>query len=190
MNSLKSGVKVIGWDDGPFNFGQEGPVPLVGVITRGGNLVEGVMKTSIRVDGVQGTSQLTTTIERSRHRKDLALILLDGITVGGFNVIDIKKLSERTGIPVLAITRNRPDLSSFRKALKEIPDSESRLRAAEKAGRIRSTTVRKTEIHFQKSGLTVEEAKQAISITSTHACLPEPIRLANMIAKSLVKGES
>jgi len=190
MNSLKSGLKVAGWNDGPFDFGQDAPVPLVGVITRGGNLVEGVIKTSVEVDGLDGTEKLIAAIERSRHREDLALITLDGITVGGFNVIDIAKLSAQTGIPVVAVTRKTPDLPSFRKALAEIPDAEPRLRAAERAGKIRTVTVGKKEVCYQKSGLPAEEAERAISLTATHSCLPEPIRLAGMIAKSIVDGES
>lgn len=190
MVSLKTQLKVIGWDDGPFEFEQEESVPLLGVVMRGGDFVEGVIKTSVSVDGLNGTERLIDAINRSKHREDLGLILLDGITVGGLNVIDIEELRNETGIPVLALSRKEPDLDAFRKATKKVPDSESRWMAAKKAGEFRTSTLKGKKVYYQNSGLSEGEAEQAISITSTHSILPEPVRLANMIAKSLIDGES
>ncbi len=190
MGSLKQQSKVIGWDDGPFEFEGEEPVPLVGVVMRGGNFVEGIIKTSVNVDGLKGTERLIDAINRSKHREDLGLILLDGITVAGFNVIDIEKLRNETGIPVLALSRKKPDLDAFRKAMNKVTDSERRWKAAKKAGEFRTTAQKGKKIYYQISGLSEGEAERAISITSTHSILPEPVRLANMIAKSLKYGES
>jgi len=190
MGLLKQQPKVIGWGDGSFEFEQEEPVPLVGVVMRGGNFVEGVIKTSVRVDGLNGTERLIDAIKRSKHKEDLGFILLDGITVAGFNVIDIEKLRNETGIPVLALSRKKPDLNAFRKAMNKVPDSKSRWKAAKKAGEFRTNTIKGKEIYYQNSGLTRGEAEQTISITSTHSILPEPVRVANMIAKSLIDGAS
>jgi endonuclease V-like protein UPF0215 family len=189
METLKSGLKFIGWDDGSFDFEQEKAVPLVGVIMRGGDFVEGIIKTEVTVDGLDGTRKMTDALAKSKHGDDIGLILLDGITVGGFNVIDIEKLSDKTGVPVLALMRKKPNLEDFRRALKKTPHAEQRLRSVRKAGEIRAMRLQANEIYYQKSGLSEAEAEQAVSITSTHSLLPEPVRLADMIAKSFVNGE-
>ena len=35
--------------------------------------------------------------------------MLDGITYGGFNVVDIEELYRETGLPVIVIMRSCPD---------------------------------------------------------------------------------
>lgn len=188
--NLKRQTKVVGWDDGPFELGQQETVPLVGVVTRGGGHVDGVIKTEIEVDGLGVTTNLTTTINGSKHSQELKLILLDGITYGGFNVVDIEKLANETNIPVLAITREKFDLQSIKKALGNLSDFERRWEAVLHAGKSAYTKVRGSKIYFQSASLSEEEAKKAISITTTHSSLPEPIRLADMITRAMVNGES
>ncbi|MFB6290106.1 MAG: DUF99 family protein [Candidatus Bipolaricaulia bacterium] len=187
---LKEKSKIIGWDDGPFEFNQEEKVPVIGAVTRGGDHLDGIIKTGVEVDGLKGTSRLSSAINESKHKRDLSLIMLDGITLGGYNVIDIEALAERTELPVLATTRKRVDLDSFRAGLKKLPEFESRWEAVLKAGEITKMNARGSEIYYQKSRLTREEANRAISITATHSTTPEPLRLADIIAKSLVHGES
>jgi hypothetical protein len=186
----KEGIKVMGWDDGPFEFDQKETVPVVGAVTRGGGRLDGLVRTELEVDGLDGTSRLASAIKGSKHRDDVSLLMLDGITFGGFNVIDIKNLAEETGLPVLAVTRTRVKLDSFRAALEKLPKSERRWKAVQSAGIIRETSVRGSSIYFQTASLTREEAERVISTTSTHSVTPEPIRLANMISRALVLGES
>ena len=50
--------------------------------------------------------------------------MLNGITFGGFNVVDIKKLHLATKLPVLAVTHEKPDLKSIHEALKNLPKAE------------------------------------------------------------------
>ncbi|MFW6111476.1 MAG: DUF99 family protein [Candidatus Bipolaricaulota bacterium] len=187
---LKKHSKVIGWDDGPFEFGERESVPLVGVVTRGGDQVDGVLKTEVEVDGVDATTTLITTINGSKHSQELQLIILDGITFGGFNVVDIKKLANETDIPVLAVTRKKFDLQAIRETLGNLANFERRWEAVINAGDSDYARVRGSKIYFQKASLSVEEAKQAISITTTHSSSPETIRLADMIARAIVSGES
>lgn len=188
--NLKERSKIIGWDDGPFEFGQESLAPLVGVVTRGGNRVDGVLKTEVKVDGLEATSNLITTINQSKHSNELSLIILDGVTFAGFNVVDIEKLEDETDIPVLVVTRKKFDLDAIRGALGNLSDFDRRWEALMKAGEFGTATIRGKEIYYQTASLSVDRAEKAISITSTHSCLPEPIRLADMISRAMVTGES
>lgn len=188
--NLKQQSKVVGWDDGPFELGQRETVPLVGVVTRGGDHVDGVLKTEVEVDGLGVTTNLITTINGSKHSQELKLIILDGITFGGFNVVDIEKLANETDIPVLAVTREKFDLQAIREALGNLSDFERRWEAILNAGEFAYTRVRGSKIYFQTASLPEEQAKKAISITTTHSSLPEPIRLADMITRAMVNGES
>jgi len=42
--------------------------------------------------------------------------MLDGIALGGFNVVDVPLLRARTGLKVLVVVRRRPSLVAIRRA--------------------------------------------------------------------------
>lgn len=187
---LKDQSKIIGWDDGPFERNQHDPVPLVGVVTRGGGQVDGVIKTEIQVDGMDSTEKIVEGINSSKHKQELSLIMTDGITFGGFNVLDIQKTSQLTDLPVLAVTRNNVNYKEIKSALTNLPNSRHRWELVKKAGKINSIVVQGKKLHCQARTLNHETVEQAINITTKSSVTPEPLRLAHMIASALVTGES
>ena len=117
--------------------------------------------------------------------------MVDGITLAGFNIVDIKELNERTGIPVIVINRKLPDLEKVRRALKRFDDFEERWKAVENAGEIKECYVKKgKKIYFQAKGMNEETAREVIKISTTRSFIPEPLRIAHIIATGIVRGES
>ncbi len=187
---FKQKGKIVGWDDGAFEIDQEEQVPLIGVVMSGGSRVEGILRTDIEVDGLGVTEELITTINKSKHWEELSLIALSGVTFAGFNVVDIEELEESTGIPVMAVTRKEVDMDSFKKALMNLSEFQQRWSAVEKAGEIYEYRSGESPVYYQTASLTTEEAERALEVTSKVASLPEPLRLADMIARAMVKGKS
>ena len=81
------------------------------------------MHTHIEVDGFDATDQIAQMINASPHSKQLRVVMLNGVTFGGFNVVDIKKLSAATGLSVIALTDDKPDLDAIHSALNSLPKS-------------------------------------------------------------------
>lgn len=187
---FKQKGKIVGWDDGSFELEQEELVPLIGVVMSGRSRVEGILRTDIEVDGLGVTEELIKIINESKHGEELSLIALSGLTFAGFNVVDVEKLEEETGIPVLAVTRNEVEMDSFKKALMNLPKFQQRWSAVEKAGEIYEFESGKGPVYYQTASLTTEEAERALEVTSRVSSLPEPLRLADMIARAMVRGES
>ena len=104
FRAIKSEIRVLGVDDGKFVPHTEGDVIVVGVVFRGGCCIDGVMHTNIAIDGFDATEQIASMINGSPHCKQLRLVMLNGITFAGFNVVDIKKLNLATKLPVIALT--------------------------------------------------------------------------------------
>ncbi|MFW6071466.1 MAG: DUF99 family protein [Candidatus Bipolaricaulota bacterium] len=189
MNFKKEG-KIVGWDDGSFRFEQEESVPLVGIVMSGGDRVEGVIKREIEVDGLGVTDELIAAINDSKHHEELNLISLSGITFAGFNVVDIRKLASTTGLPVLVVTRKKVDFDAFKEGLRNLPYFQERWSRVKKAGEIHEYGSEKGQLYFQTASIPPDEAERVIEITSDVSNLPEPLRLADMIARALVRGES
>jgi endonuclease V-like protein UPF0215 family len=187
---VKEEVRILGIDDGPFTR-RDKKVIVVGVVFRGGEFIDGLLRTYVDRDGLDATEKLSEMINSSRHKQQLKIIMLDGITLGGFNIVDVKKLYSETRIPVIVINRKVPDLKSIKFALeKNFDDFEKRWRMILNAGRIKELKFEKFSIYYQNVGLEDEDAEEIIMISVKHAQIPEPLRVAHLIATGIIKGES
>jgi uncharacterized protein len=182
---IKPEIRVLGIDDGKFTPRTEGDVIVVGVVFRGGYSIDGVMHTHIAIDGLDATEKFVSMINRSPHRRQLRLLMLNGITFAGFNVVDLKRLNAETGLPVLALTREKPDLTAVHEALKNLPGSEERWRMVLDAGEIREITNKDIKIYLELAGISLADAQKIIKLTSTRSSLPEPLRVAHLIASGI-----
>jgi endonuclease V-like protein UPF0215 family len=184
---IKPEIRVLGVDDGVFIPHTSGLVPVVGVVFRGGYWLDGVMHTKIRVDGFDANSKIASMILSSAHYKQLRVVMLNGITFAGFNVVDIKKLNMKTKLPVIAVTREKPDFVKIQKALKNLPKSKERWKSILNSGEIIAVSTRsKTErVYIQTSGVLREDATRILRVASTRSNIPEALRVAHLIASGI-----
>jgi hypothetical protein len=187
---LKSEIRILGFDDGAFSR-TDAQVLVIGVIFRGGKFLDGALKTEVEVDGNDATDKIVKLINSTRHKQQLKIIMFDGITLGGFNIVDIKKIHEQTRIPVLVINRKHPDVKKVRKALRMFEDYEERWKMIKDAGKIKRFKVRDSkDIFYQAAGIDDRTAREVITLSTTRSYIPEPLRVAHLIATAVVKGES
>ncbi len=181
---IKPEIRVLGVDDGQFTPHSRSTVPVVGVVFRGGYWLEGVMSTQIEVDGLDATQKISDMIIRSAHFHQLRVILLNGVTFAGFNVVDIKALNSQTGLPTIAVTDRKPNLTEVKKALNFLPNKEERWDAIVNAGTIFSVKTHggRNRIYAEIKGISEELAGQVLRLMATRSKLPEPLRVAHLIA--------
>lgn len=188
---LKKEIRILGFDDGAFVSRSKEPVPVIGVVFRGGTIIDGALKTEVAVDGTDATDKIVKLINESRHKQQLKVVMLDGITLAGFNVVDIKELNDQTNIPVIVINRKIPDIQKVKAALKKFPDFEQKLKAVDNAGEIKDCYVKDfKKIYYQCIGISDDTAREIIKLSSTRSYIPEPLRVAHLLATAFVKGES
>jgi endonuclease V-like protein UPF0215 family len=187
---FKLEIRILGFDDSPFDA-HDKTVDIIGVIYRGGNFLDGVLKTEVEVDGMDATDKLISLVNSTRHKQQLKVLMLDGITFGGFNLVDIKELNEKTNLPVIVINRKHPNLKEVKEALKNFDDYKERWEVVDRAGKIKSCNLKNNKkVYYQNVGLIDEEAEDIIRLSCTHSQIPESLRVAHLIATAMVKGES
>ena len=188
---MKPEIRIIGIDDGPFTKKDKKTI-VVGVICRGGFCLDGLLRTYVDVDGMDATDKLIEMINNSRHKPQLKVIMIDGITLGGFNLVDIHKLNKKTDLPVVVINRKKPDLKAIKQALvKHFDDWDVRWKIIKKTGKVKKIKInQKFTVYYQFAGLSEEEVQEIILISTTRAQIPEPVRIAHIIASGIIKGES
>ncbi|MDH7509166.1 MAG: DUF99 family protein [Methanomassiliicoccales archaeon] len=186
---MKDQVRVMGIDDSPFKF-DSGRVIVVGVIVRAPSYLEGVIRSECHIDGTDANEAIEKMIMVSRFKEQIKLILVDGIALGGFNVIDISRIYDTTGIPCATITREAPDFEKMKKALsKHFSDWEKRFEIITRFIPKPISTSQKP-IYIAVCGMDFDIASRIIRLCTVRGNLPEPIRIAHMIASAIVRGES
>ncbi len=186
---MKPHVRVLGFDDAPFSF-RSGKVLVIGVVMRLPGYVEGVIRTECSVDGDDATDALVASVSRSRFREQIKMIMIDGVALGGFNVVDIAKLHRGTGIPVATITRDAPDMDAIWLALKKHFGDWERRYALIKGRQLHEVDTGHHPLHVSVEGMSEEDADAIIRESVVRGALPEVLRVAHVIASGVAKGES
>ena len=176
---------VVGFDDAPFPHAHRGDVRLIGTVCARTRL-DGVLSSRVRRDGVNSTSQMIEMVRASQFVGHVRAVLLQGIAVAGFNVVDVHALSDTLRVPVLVVARRAPRLERIRSALRSVPGGDRKWALIEAAGPMEPLGA----VHVQRVGLDRAEARALLEATTLHGNLPEPLRLAHLIAGGVTTGRS
>ncbi len=177
---------VVGFDDAPFPRGARGDVPVVGCVFSG-PVFTGVLSGTVRKDGRNATEVLARLVTESKWAPQLQLVMLQGIALAGFNVVDLAALGRLTGLPVLVVARRRPGLVAIREALlSRVPGGARKWALVEAAGPMEACA----GVYVQRAGLSLDEAAGVIARTALHGRIPEPLRAAHLVAGGAWGGES
>ncbi|OYT26808.1 MAG: hypothetical protein B6U97_03085 [Candidatus Altiarchaeales archaeon ex4484_96] len=188
--SIKDEIRVLGVDDAPFSLLEDDKTYIIGTVFRGGSWIDGVMRSEVEVDGIDSTDKLIEMVNKSRF-KDLRVILLDGLGFGGFNLVDIKRLHEETALGVIVVVRKMPDFKAIDEVVSGLRHEKYYRRCMLHAGKPFKVVTRENKhIYIQYHGLSLEDARSIVKLTSTRSLIPEPIRVAHLIASGFVLGES
>ena len=186
---MKRQIRILGIDDSPFTFNDK-YCTVIGAVMRGGEYLECVLSGRVAIDGNEATSICKEMIQNTKHRQQLKVVMLDGVALGGFNIVDITELYESTNLPIITITRDKPDFDKIKTALqKNFNDWEERWKTL-KEGEMYTIKTRHNPIYVKCVGITIEDAKEIINLSTIRGVIPEPIRVAHVIASGITRGES
>jgi endonuclease V-like protein UPF0215 family len=177
---------VLGIDDGPFVVGTSATTPVVGVMTEGADLVEAVVVTAFPIDGPGVTAFLADWITGLRLHPALQAVVLGGVTIAGLAVVDLAELAATIALPVIAVSRRDPREHRVAEALRAA-GLDDRLAILD---RTPPTVATASGLHLAAAGVTHGEAAAIVAACVGKAAVPEPLRLAHLIARAMVTGES
>lgn len=177
---------IIGFDDAPFSHTYTGPVTVVGTVFTGLKLT-GVVVGQVEKDGADAAENLARLVSGSRFGEHVQLVMLQGIALAGFNVVNVFDLHRRLELPILVVSRKLPNMEAIRQALlTQIPGGAQKwaiiaqLDPPEPAG----------HVYVQRVGLSTAQARAVVERFAIHSHLPEPLRTAHLIAGAIAAGQS
>ncbi|WP_066426636.1 DUF99 family protein [Anabaena sp. 4-3] len=178
-------IRAVGFDDAPFTRAAGKPVSVAGVICADTRF-EGMVWGEIEPDGWDATETLSQLLIGGKFLAHLHVVLLDGISLGGFNIVDLPLLAEKLERPCIAVMRKQPNLNAMIYAMQRLPHPEKRLEVVRRAGTVHEYP----PFYFQVCGADAAIAAQVLQQLTDCGHVPEALRLAHLIGSAVVKGES
>lgn len=138
---------------------------------------------SITVDGLDSTVTLIEMLKKLHFD----LIMLSGITFGGFNIINTDFLFRYFKKPIIVISNSKPNNFLIKKALKlHFTDWKKRFGFIVRLGSLHCIkTVYNNPIYFEVIGLNYKKARRIIRELTFIGKHPEPIRVIQLLAQDL-----
>ena len=158
-----------------------------------------VMSTDLVIDGfVMGHSTVggddatdaILTMYKKLDRPDVSFLLISGIVISLYNIIDLKRISEEIGLPVIGVTYE--ESKGIEDAIKyHFPDSyKSKLAEYSKLGSREKITLHTSHnLYIRKEGCTLLEVKQLLDKITLQGSIPEPLRIGQLLANTLLKSK-
>lgn len=145
--------------------------------------VEGALSFFVTRDGRDSAQKIVESVRRSPFRDQVRAIITHTVTLAGFNIIDIRKLSKSLNVPVVCVTKRKPDEAKVLAALENFRDWNRRAALIENAGKLREVN----GFWYYCAGIGPKEAEVLLKRFRGY---PWPLRLAHIVAGAVEKGFS
>jgi endonuclease V-like protein UPF0215 family len=184
----KKGIRVLGIAES-FRRGYERSV-LAGIVMRSDFIIDGVVFTHITVGGMDGTEGIVRLFE-SLQRDDINVLMLNGCVISWFNIIDINEVYERLQIPLICVTYEESEgLEEHIAKHFEASERDSRIEAYKQLGdRVPIYLHDQFEVLVRVLGIKEIEAGTLLKKFTTQGKVPEPLRVAKIAARALLKTD-
>lgn len=179
MNLEKEGVRVLGVAE---SYRGESSV-LAGLVMRGDLRIDGAAFTEITVGGTDATDGVLDLWD-ALNRDDVHAVLLSGCVIAWFNVVDLERVRDETGIPVVCVTYEESDgLEDDISRHFDGEDADKRLELYRGlGGRTAVELDTGYEAYVRAAGLDEEEASRLVNRFTVDGRRPEPLRVARIAA--------
>ncbi len=181
---MKSNVRVLGIDDGPFRRGVDSETCITGVVMRLDGTVEAIKVEPLKVDDPNALECVIDLIPE-KSKSMIRAVVSEGVTFGGFGLIDPETFYQRTGIPFISITKGKADIEAMKRALDEHHNMNPQAVALLERLHPVQMEINGTRFTLNFHGITGKEAMFILKRLMKNGHVPEPVRLAHMISSAV-----
>ena len=162
---------------------------LSGIVMSTDLVIDGFVFGHSTVGGDDATDAILEMYEKL-DRQDISFLLISGIVISLYNIIDMKRISEKIGLPVIGVTYE--ESSGIEDAIKHhFPESyKSKLTEYSKLEPRKKITLHTSyNLYVRTEGCTVLEAKQLLDKITLQGSIPEPLKITQLLANTLLKSK-
>jgi len=186
VHITKKGIRVLGISESFVKQKTKRSI-LTGVVMRADGIIDGFGICTTTVGGLDATKSVISLYENLK-RKDVNVIFLNGCIISWFNVIDLKKVYEKVGLPLICVTYEESE--GLEKYFKEyFRDWEERFYIYLRNGKREKIEIKTGKTVFTRSlGLEKDEVKRILDKFTLDGAISEPLRVARLLANSILKN--
>lgn len=182
VHSEKKGIRVFGVAES-FRKTGTGKSVLAGIVMRRDLIIDGIAFGSATIEGDDATESIAS-MYTSLERDDINCILLDGLVISMYNIVDGERVADIAGIPVIAVTfeDSRGLEDSIRR---RFVNWQSKLEKYQKLGKREQVTLQTGKNLFIRYwGISQRRALALLNSFTLQGSVPEPIRVAKLAARA------
>ncbi|MFW9830411.1 MAG: DUF99 family protein [Candidatus Thorarchaeota archaeon] len=163
---------------------------LGGVVMRADLILDGLVWRKATLRGLDASEAVIEMIQQL-DRQDLNGIMLHGSVIAGYNVIDMIQLYSATKLPVISVTK-APQENLKEHLISTFPsDWEIRWEIVLRNGVMKPIKLdTESTVFVQFIGCSWETVKGVINRLTRFGGIPEPLRVARLLARALMKSQS
>lgn len=157
---------------------------LAGVVMRRDFVIDGFVFGHATVEGDDATESILA-MYRKLNRQDISFLLVSGLIISMYNIVNIKKLWQEFQIPIVGVTYEESD--GIEEAIKHhFPNSyASKIDQYRNLGpRIKIGLHTGHELYVRVEGCETNEAKRLLDALTLQGSIPEPLRVAQLLART------
>ncbi|MFB6071235.1 MAG: DUF99 family protein [Halanaeroarchaeum sp.] len=155
-----------------------------GAVVRASRVVDGFSFETCTVGGTDATAAIASLYD-DLDREDVRYVMVAGVALAWFNVVDLQGIHEHTGRPVLAVTFEESD--GLEPVLRQEFSGQAldrRLDAYRSLPDRRPMTVDERRLFVRRVGLSSDEARRVVEAFTPTGGRPEPVRVARQAARA------
>ena len=161
---------------------------LAGVVMRGDLIIDGAAFSTATVGGMDATDSVLSIIHQL-NRPDINVVLLNGCVISWYNVIDLSRVYEESRRPLICVTYE-PSRGLEEHFRRNFPaDWQQRVAIYRRNGGRTPLQLRTGfTVYIRYFGLTYSDTQQILNRFTLHGRIPEPLRVAQLLARALIKS--
>ena len=160
---------------------------LSGIVMRRDFLIDGFVFGTTTINGDDATGTILQMYEDLK-RPDISYVLISGLIISMYNIINIKKISDSIKIPVIAVTYKESE--GIEEAIKHhFPDSyDSKIKEYHRLeDREKISLHTSSDVFIRREGCTINDVKYLLNELTLQGSFPEPLRVAQLLAKTMLQ---
>ncbi|WP_266078901.1 endonuclease dU [Haladaptatus caseinilyticus] len=183
---MKPGVRALGvaesYHDG--ETGNTGTSTLAGVVTRASRVIDGFVFGTCTIGGTD-VSDAICSLGTRLDREDVRYVLISGIALSWYNIVDMHRISDVLDRPVISVTFEESDGLDASLATEFSGENLERRREIYRRQPPRQElSVNEQTIFVRNVGVTDDEAHDVIRTFTPEGGRPEPLRVARIAARA------
>jgi len=184
----KPGIRALGVAES-FRQGQKQSV-LAGVVMRSDFIIDGVAIGRTAVGGDDATSSVARLFRKFR-RNDVNLIIVSGAILSLYNIIDVDLLAKKTKLPVICLTYKETAgiEDSIRRHFPR--GAGKKLEAYARLGKRVGVGLRTGyRVYVRTAGMDPGSSRPVLDLFTLQGSVPEPVRVAKLLARTLLTART